>query len=170
MFEGMTAALALTLDSVFAPVLSLNPVFALFLMSTVLTLIVIAGNALVLNRKMIREIKDKMEEIRENITKAQKEGNKDDLSKFLNEFMALNNSYMKSMYKTFIVSIVVLILFFPWLGTKFDSVTLGFPFTAQEVASVTLPVIGYNIKAWMIWYVLVSFTMGWVIRKLLGFD
>jgi uncharacterized membrane protein (DUF106 family) len=53
-------------------------------------------------------------------------------------------------------------LFLPWLNYTYE---------AKVVASLPfdVPFIGHELS-WILWYVLVSFTIGWVIRKLFGFD
>lgn len=170
MLEGITASLAAAFDTVFAPILLMNPIISLFVMSIILTVIVVALNAAVINRRLIKELKDSMEEIRENLTRAQKENNAEEVKKFLSELMNLNSKYMKSMYKTLIVSMIVIVLFFPWLGTKFQEFTLVLPFTGRALESFQIPILGMDVKAWILWYVLVSFTIGWMVRKLLGFD
>jgi len=119
-------------------------------------------NKFSINKKAVREIKNRMEEIRENLTKAQKEGNKEETNRFLNEMMKANNDYMKQTFAALIISIVVLSLFLPWLRYRYEGkVVAALPFS--------LPVIGSSM-GWVWWYVLVSFTVGWVIKKLLGID
>jgi uncharacterized membrane protein (DUF106 family) len=111
---------------------------------------------------LIEEVKNKMEEIRENLTQAQKVGNAEEINKFLKEMMKTNSQYMRQMLKAMIISIVVLAMFLPWLNYKYGGVAIvKLPFT--------LPILGSSLN-WVWWYVLVSFAMGWVIKKLLGMD
>jgi uncharacterized membrane protein (DUF106 family) len=149
-------------DFIFSPFLAFSPAVSLVFVATVLTVIAMVINRFSINRKAVREIKDRMEQIRENLTKAQKEGNKEEANKFLSEMMKTNNEYMKHTFRALIISIVVLSLFLPWLKYRYEG---------KAVASLpfSLPVIG-NSLGWVVWYVLVSFTVGWVIKKMLGID
>lgn len=103
-----------------------------------------------------------MEDIRESLTQAQKDGNKEEVSKFLAEMMKMNSQYMKQTFKALIISMIVLALFLPWLTHTYGgSVVAALPFS--------LPLIGSNLT-WIYWYILVSVSIGWVVRKLLEAD
>ncbi len=112
------------------------------------------------NKKVAKEIKEKLANVKENLTKAQKEGKKDDINKFLNEYMTINNQYLRQTFKVMIVTFVVVIVLFPWAGSRFGGVTVAsLPFF--------LPLIG-NKMGWIAWYVLVSVTGSWLLRKFIG--
>jgi uncharacterized membrane protein (DUF106 family) len=158
----MLEQLLAVFDFIFAPFLVFNPVISLVFVATALTAIVLVINRFSINRKAVREIKDRMEQIRENLTRAQKEGNKEETNKFLSEMMKTNNDYMKQTFRALVISIIVLALFLPWLKYRYEG---------KAVASLpfSLPFVGDSL-GWVFWYVLVSFTVGWVIKKLLGID
>jgi uncharacterized membrane protein (DUF106 family) len=119
-------------------------------------------NRLLTNTKAVKELKDKMQEIREQLTAAQKIGDKENTNKFLNEMMNMNNEFMKHSYKSMLVSLVVIAIFLPWMTSKYGGMTVAaLPFD--------VPFIGSSLN-WVLWYVLVSFTIGWVVRKLFGLD
>lgn len=153
-------------NTLFAPLLMLKPHLSLLIISAFLTALVLLINRFTVNREVVRGIKQRMEEIRENLTKAQKEGSQEEANKFLAEMMKTNNEYMKHTFKALIVSIVVLALFLPWLRYTYDVTYKGVP-VAKLPASV--PFIGSNLS-WFYWYVLVSFAVGWLIRKGMGVD
>ncbi len=71
MFEKITGMMAVVLS----PLFTLNPLIAVLIFSVFLTGIIILINRFAVNRNLMKEIKTKMTEIRENLTKAQKEGN-----------------------------------------------------------------------------------------------
>jgi uncharacterized membrane protein (DUF106 family) len=76
--------------------------------------------------------------------------------------MGINSAYMKHMYKTLMVSIVALIIFFPWIRMKYGGMAVAsLPFNA--------PFVGSSLD-WLFWYLLVSFTIGWVTRKVFGVE
>jgi uncharacterized membrane protein (DUF106 family) len=162
MFEQIIAAINFVLDTIFSPVLVLSPLFSLAIVSTVITVLVLAINKIFINTKIMKEVKEKIQEIREQVTAAQKSGNQDEAQKFLNEMMKINSQYMKHSLKAMVISIVVISLFLPWLKYRFEGIPVAYlPFS--------LPFIGASLD-WLLWYILVSLAIGWVIRKLLVMD
>jgi len=152
--------LAVFVEPVFSPLLALRPHIGLFVFSLILTTIIYAVNKVMINRKVSKEIKDRLATVKENLTKAQKDGRKDDINKFLKEYMAINNQYLKQTFKVMIVTFLVVILLFPWANTKFTGVTVAqLPFA--------LPFIGTGM-GWIAWYILVSITGSWLLRKFIG--
>ena len=162
MFEQITGLMVGALDSLFFPLAVFQPVISLLIFSVIITVLIIVLNRFSVNRTLVKEIKDKMQQIRENLTQAQKQGNKEDTNKYLSELMKTNGEYMRQSIKTMIVSMVVILLFLPWLNYKYAS-------TAVATLPFSIPVIGSSLT-WIFWYALVSFTVGWVIKKLLGID
>ena len=160
MVDAFTGAIIGTIDVIFSPLAALNPMVSLLIVSALLTFLVLGLNRVVTNRKLIKEIKDKMQEVRDNLNAAQKIGDKENINKHLAEMMKMNNTYMKQTFKAMIISLVVLGLFLPWLRYRYDGVAVAnLPFT--------LPFIGSSLN-WLYWYVLVSFSIGWVAGKFLG--
>jgi uncharacterized membrane protein (DUF106 family) len=162
MFESITGALVGAFDVVFSPIMVLSPMASLFVVSAILTLVVVGLNRALVNKDVAKQLKDRMEEIREKLTQAQKIGNTEEANRFLSELMDINSSYMKQSFKVLIASTVVLLLVLPWMQYKYTgSAVAALPFDA--------PFIGSGLS-WVLWYVLVSFTIGWVVRKLLGLE
>lgn len=161
--EQITGMLVNTLDIAFGPLAAaFNPAITMFFISSFITLLVIVLNRLVTDRKIITEIKERMHDIREQLTNAQKSGNKDDTNKFLNEMMSINSEYMKHMYKTMFISLIVITVFLPWIKHSYEGMAIAnLPFKA--------PFVGSSLN-WIVWYILVSFTIGWVVRKVFGLD
>lgn len=162
MLEQITAMLIATFDAVFSPLSMFSPHISLLIVSIVLTSIVLFINRFAMNKKVMEEIKHKMEEVRENLTQAQKAGNTEDVNKFLSEMMKMNSQYMRQTFKAMIISIVILAMFLPWLNFKYGgAAVVNLPFD--------LPIVGTSL-GWILWYTLVSFSIGWVIKKLVGMD
>ena len=154
MLEPLIAAF----DLIFSPLAFLKPHVSLLIVSTILTLIVLFLNRIAVNKNLMKEVKTKMEEIKENLTRAQKDGNTEEINKFLAEMMNANSQYLKQNFRTLLISIVVISLFLPWLGYKYGGAAVALPFS--------LPIIGSSL-GWTYWYILVSVAVGWVIRKLI---
>lgn len=149
-------------DLVFAPLLGLSPALSLLIVSSLLTALVIVINMLAVNRKVVRGIKDKLEELREQVNQAQKTGNKEDTTKYLNEMMKTNGQYMRQTFKALIVSMVILGLFLPWLQYRYANIIVAkLPFV--------LPYLGSELS-WFWWYVFVSLAIGWVLRRIFVID
>lgn len=158
--ENITGMVINVFNIVFSPLSAFSPIVSLLIVSAFLTTLVLCVNRVVVNRKLIKEIKDRMQQVRDNLTAAQKMGDKENVNKFLAEMMNVNNIYMKQTFKTMIVSLVLIGLFLPWLKYKYGGMVVAtLPFT--------LPFIG-NSLSWVYWYILVSFTIGWVLGKVLG--
>jgi uncharacterized membrane protein (DUF106 family) len=163
MIDKISGMIVSTVDLAFGPIATaFNPTIALFIISTGITLLVVVLNKFLTDKKLMTELRDKMENVRENLTAAQKAGNNDDVSKFLDEIMQLNGQMWKEMYKTMIISIVVLTIFLPWIRASYTGMTVA-------ELPLNFPFVGWSIN-WILWYILVSFTIGWVVRKVFGFD
>ena len=147
-------------DAVFSPITTFPYYVSVLIISVILTLTVLGINRLLINKNIAKEIKTKMEEIKENLNKAQKLGDKENANKLVNEMMKTNNEYMKHSFKALIVSMLVISLILPWVGQKYKGLAVAtLPFN--------LPFIGHSLE-WLWWYVLVSITLGWIANKLFG--
>ena len=159
-FDGLVSSFATLVNPVFSPLLVFPPAVALMLFAVLMSSIIFGINKLLINKKVAKEIKGKLAEVRENLTRAQKEGRKDDINHFLGEYMKINNEYMRQMLKVVLVSSIVVIFLFPWVPATFGKVAVAeLPFA--------LPFIGTS-GHWIFWYILVSITTSWLLRKLIG--
>ena len=139
-----------------------KPVLSLLLVSSGLTAIVVVMTRLLVNKKIVCEIKDKMESIREQMTAAQKSGNTEEANKYMQDMMKTNSEYMKHTFKALIVSLIVLSISLPFLKQSYEGlVTVNMPFS--------VPLLGSNLT-WVYWYILVSLAIGYLLRKLLEVD
>jgi uncharacterized membrane protein (DUF106 family) len=147
-------------DVLFGPVVALQPLYAITIISAIITVLVILINRFAVDRKLMKEIKNKMEETREQLTQAQKAGDKEKTDMHFKDMMKINNDLMKQNFKAIIISLIVISLIFPWIKYRYNAmVVAAMPFE--------VPVIGINLT-WLYWYILVSFAIGWFINKLIG--
>lgn len=158
MFEFLFSAL----DLAFYPLTLVKPIIAVLFISALITILITVINRLLVNQTLIKSLKKRMEEIRDDLSKAQKSGESEKANKFLNEMLEINNQYMKQMFKALTVSIIVVILFLPWVQFKYSGITVA-------KLPMAMPYIG-NEMGWFWWYLIVSLSIGWSTRKLLGFD
>jgi len=162
MFENLFAPLNAGFAVLFSPLNAFPPIISLMALSAFLTILILVITKFFVNTKILREIKDEMEKIREQLSAAQKNGDKQMQNEFLSKMMETNSKYMKHSFKAVIISIIVLSLFLPYLKFKYEGIVI-----AQLPLSI--PFIGTTL-GWLGWYVLVSFMIGWVARKVLGMD
>lgn len=156
MFEILIKAV----DFIFSPITVFPPAFAILIFAVFLTLLIFFLNRLTTNKNLMKELKEKMEKIKADLEKAQKEGDKEKFNKILSEMMNLNKAYMKQTFKSLVISIIVIAIFLPWAKYKYQDVIIAMPFN--------LPFIN-SFPSWLLWYVLVAFTASWILQKLVGY-
>ena len=74
--------------------------------------------------------------------------------------MAINNQYLRQTFKVMIVTLLVVLILFPWASTRFSEMSVA-------VLPFALPVMGTNLN-WIVWYILISITGSWLLRKFIG--
>ena len=152
-------------DPIFNPLLNLNHVVALLIFSGILTSIIYFINKIFVNQKELKKMRQDITEVREKLSQAQKDGNKDEINKLLNDMMTINNDYFKQTFKTLIVSMIVLLLLFPWANHTFgDQTVITHPF----ISFISLVPLLNLIPNWLVWYILSSITISWLLRKFIG--
>lgn len=166
MAEGLTGFLepiGVAVDPIFAPLTIFPPHIAILAISIILTAAIMGISRLFVNRNLMIQLKEQMENVKEKLNAAQKSGNKEEQTSQLNELMKINSQYMSHSMRIMMVSIVVAILFFPWLGFRYAGVAaVDLPFT--------LPIVGWETLDWLAWYIMSAFTVGIVMRKIMGSD
>ena len=112
-----------------------------------------------INRKKVEEAKDRLQEIREEMLKAQKEGKVIESEKLVNEMLNLNNEIIKETMKVSLVTIFVIAIVFPMLKTRYANTMIQLPFP--------LPVVG-NSLSWFWWYLITFMMVSTLTRKILN--
>jgi len=162
MFESITGMVTGTVGTVLGPLTIFDPTISLFVVSALITVMIMGINKKFTNTKAVKEIKDRMQEVREQLTAAQNAGNNTEANKLLEQMMQMNNEFMKHSYKSLFISLIVISMFLPWIKGQYSGMSVAaLPFEA--------PVVG-STMGWVAWYILVSFTIGWIIRKMFEFD
>ena len=161
--ESFLHPLGELLDPIFSPLTVLPPYVAILIMSILLTGIITFVSRLFVNRKLMMKVKEEMEEIKEKLNHAQKNGEKEEQDKYLSELMAANGKYMKHTMKIMVVSIAVVMIFFPWISLTYSGMqVVNLPFE--------LPIVGWTSLEWFWWYVITAFAAGTVLRRIMGSD
>jgi uncharacterized membrane protein (DUF106 family) len=139
-----------------------KPTLSLLIVSSLITALLVVLTRLLVNKKVVTEIKDKMEEIREQLTVAQKAGDTEQANKHLTDMMNINKDYMRQTFKALVVSLIVVSVLLPFLKSNYEGMTaIKLPFS--------VPFLGSQIT-WIYWYILISFAVGWSLRKVLEVD
>ena len=142
--------------------MSLPPVVSLFLISFMITVLIILINRFFVDRNKMRELKSSMDQMREDLIKHQKDGNMEKANEVLNEMTKSNLTYMRHTFKALAISIIAIILVFPWVQATYKDVTVA-------KLPLAIPYLGSDLN-WFLWYFIASLAVGWVIRKLMGLD
>jgi len=158
----MLEPLIAVLNVIFSPLTIFPPIVSLLLIAFAITVLVILINRVFVDRNAMKELKAKMEQMREELINYQKGGDSQKANEMLGKISETNLNYMKHTLKALVISVVVIILIFPWVEAKYKDVTVAkLPFA--------VPFIGSSLN-WFFWYFIASLTIGWVIKKMIGAD
>lgn len=180
------------LDPVLKPLLTLvndptNPMFGaivgVFLIATIVAFIITLANKLMVDQDRLQFLQKEMKEYQQEMMKAQKSGDTKEMEKVKkrqSEFMELQKEMMFNSFKPMIVTFVPIIIIFYWMAQSpvITQFYVQLPTVAYYVLLVPLFHMFYhpssfvpaNILAieWLGWYILSSFAMSLIFRKLMG--
>lgn len=149
------------LNIVFAPLLALNPIITIFIMGLVVITTTNLLNKKFLGTENAKLLKKKMQEMREKMLSAQKIGDTKVVNECMKEIMKFNSQYFKFTLKPLVISMFIVILILPWLRANYSgNVLVSMP--------QLLPVVGGYEVSWFIWYIICTFSLSLVIRKIIG--
>jgi len=151
----------MVLEFLFSPIFGLSPIIAIFIIGASISILMSLVNKKVLGGGRAKEVKKNMQDVRAKMLDAQKAGDTKGMNKYLKELMKINSEYMKFMFKPMIVSIILFILIVPVIREQY---------TGQVIATVpeTLPMVGGFELSWLWWYIICTFTVSIIAKKILG--
>jgi uncharacterized membrane protein (DUF106 family) len=152
---SITAAMVKSMDFLFGGIFILPPILSILFFSTLMSIITLILSKILINKDTVKEIKAKMNELKNEIKKAKKENNTKVVLNNLKEMINLQNMYLKENTKVFVISLVIGLIFLIYMSTKYANVSLNLPF------------LGININ-WIYWYIITSLITSIVIRKIVG--
>jgi len=158
--ESLFSLIVRMVDILFSPLLLLPPAIAVALLAFLTTFVVILASRFLINRKEFKEIKVKSHELKERMVKAEKNSDKKEMERILDEMLKINSLMLKNTMKVLFISLLIGILTLPWLAEHYSK-------EAMFILPISLPVIGNKIT-WVIWYVIVGFIFSFVLNKLIG--
>ncbi|ADZ09051.1 protein of unknown function DUF106 transmembrane [Methanobacterium lacus] len=178
------------LNPIFNPLLHLvsvpnNPYFGaiigVFLIATFVAFVITVANKLLVDQDRLQFLQGEMKGFQSEMMKAQKSGDPKamaEMQKKQAKFMDLQKEMMFNSFKPMIVTFVPIILIFYWMAGNplINHLYLNLPSFAYYVLLVPIFHTFYHQSAgvpvmaveWLGWYILCSFSMSFVWRKLLG--
>lgn len=178
------------LNPIFNPLLTLvsvpnNPYFGaiigVFLIATLVAFVITVANKLLVDQDRLQFLQGEMKGFQSEMMKAQKSGDPKamaEMQKKQAKFMELQKEMMFNSFKPMIVTFVPIILIFYWMAGNplINQLYLNLPSFAYYVLLVPIFHTFYHQSAgipvmaveWLGWYILCSFAMSFVWRKLLG--
>ncbi|MFQ5815858.1 MAG: EMC3/TMCO1 family protein [Candidatus Hydrothermarchaeaceae archaeon] len=173
MFEFITEPIFWVFDNTFGLLFGLfgsnqeaNVLFGIFLVSALVSAIIVLITAKVVDQKEMKKLKARMSKVQERLRKAQKDGDKRKAAKIQKEMMHNSSELWQKSMKPMFFTMIPIILIFTWLR-NYEVLNA---FVAQRGYAVLLPFVmpmfGDRL-GWLGWYVLTSFATSPLIRKLL---
>jgi len=157
-----------TMNAILSPLLSLHPALTIFIVALVISIVTTFVNKKTMNSEKGKVAKEKLEKankLRDDVLKAQKEGDKKKAEQLSKRVLELQSKYFSEYsslsFKPMLISIFLVILFLPWMKSTYGS---------QIVATVpaVIPYIGGNGMSWLWWYFICALSLSIVVRKIMG--
>jgi uncharacterized membrane protein (DUF106 family) len=146
------------LSVVFSPVLGLPVIYAVIIMAMCLSFTTTMIYKFGANQEEIKKIREEQKALNAKVREVQKE-DPEKANKLMGEVLKLTNKQMKMNMKPMMLSMIVVVGTFPWLGTVFVGPVLTLPFT--------IPFLGAEF-GWFAVYIVVAILFGMGLRKKLG--
>jgi uncharacterized membrane protein (DUF106 family) len=178
------------LNPIFNPLLTLvsdpnNPFFGaiigVFIIATIVAFVITLANKLLVDQDRLQFLQKEMKGFQQDMMKAQKSGDPKamaDMQKKQTEFMGLQKEMMFNSFKPMIVTFVPIIIIFYWMAQNpiINHMWLNIPTFAYYILLVPIFHTFYGQSAgvpvfaieWLGWYILCSFAMSLIWRKLMG--
>ncbi len=172
MFEFITEPVFTLFDStlglffkVFGSNQEANMVFGVFMVSALVSTVIVIISAKVVDQKEMKKLKTRMSKVQEKLREAQKAGDQKKTAKIQKEMMQNSSELWQKSMKPMFYTMIPIILIFTWLR-NYEALI---DFVGQKgyvvLLPFTLPKFGDKL-GWLGWYILSSFATSPVIRKL----
>ena len=145
------------LTTLFSPVLALHPALAELIIAGLITFVITLFYKFLVDQKKMKEIREKVDAMRKEVKEYQKT-DPEKANQVTTEMFKLTNQQMKINMKPMIVTLLFVILIFPWLKTVFIGPIVQLPFS----------LLGRTSFGWLLWYITVSIPLSTAFRKLMG--
>lgn len=185
-FENVIQGIYGVLNSIFSPIIAMdpnphNPMFTIFLISTIVAFVITLANKLLVDQDKLESIKKEMQEFQQEMREVQKSGDPKSMEKMQKqqmEMMGKQKDMMTMSFKPMIVTMVPILIVFWWMAQQpqISHTVVELPRIAYYVLLVPIWHMFYHPAAttpefaieWLGWYILCSFAMSQIFRKLMG--
>ncbi|MDR0913468.1 MAG: EMC3/TMCO1 family protein [Methanobrevibacter sp.] len=185
-----------SMDQFFSPLLALNPdpsnpFVTIFIIAMIVSIITTLANKYLINHDKMEVLRGEMKVYQDKIREAQKSGDAKAMAKIQSEnqdFMQKQSEMMKMQFKPMIVTFAPILLVFYWLTQSvLNKVVISLPPFVYYVLLVPVwkwiysvlfnygpglaemdPVRFAFVAGWLGWYILCTFTLSQVFRKMIG--
>ncbi len=110
----------IVIDAILNPLLSLSDWLSILIFATFIIIITNLIYKFSLDQKKVVEMKSRMKEIQ----KKSKEAPNEEKMKYLSEMNDVNSKYMKMTMKPMLITMIVVLLFIPWLNHNYGDIAL----------------------------------------------
>jgi uncharacterized membrane protein (DUF106 family) len=146
------------LSVVFSPILGLPTVYAVIIMAMCLSFTTTMIYKFGADQDAMKKLREEQKALNAKVKEVQKE-DPEKASKLMSEVLKLTNKQMKMNMKPMMISMIVVVGTFPWLGTVFTGPVITLPFE--------IPFLGAEF-GWFAVYIVVAILFGMGLRKKLG--
>jgi len=181
-FEFITQPIFGALDIVFMPLVTMfGPMLGVFVISTIIAFFITLANKLLVDQDRLQFLQKEMKVYQQDMMAAQKSGDAKamaEVQKKQAEFMDLQKEMMMNSFKPMIVTFIPILLVFWWMAAQpaINKLVVELPSFVFYVLLVPLfhmfyhqsPGVPYMAIEWLGWYILCSFAMSIIFRKLMG--
>jgi uncharacterized membrane protein (DUF106 family) len=137
-------------DILFRWALNVSPVFGIFVVSLILTLLITIIYKYVTNQEEMKQLKTEIKELQKKMKEHKEDPKK--AMEVQKEAMSKNMSYMMKSLKPTLITFLPLILVFSWLRNAYEGMDLNF--------------LGF-INSWIWVYIIFSIVLSMMLRKAL---
>ena len=130
------------------------------IVSVLLSVVMSVLYRFLVNPEEIRKIKREMEFYKEKANKAQKAGDKAEMSKYTNDMLKLSSKQMGKTMKPMFASMIIFFIALSWLAGTYGEMMVNLPFS----------IFGFTELNWFWWYLIITFPCTILFRKLLGVE
>nr|MBA4404924.1 hypothetical protein [Nanoarchaeum sp.] len=136
-------------NAVFGWSININPVFGLFFITLILTLIVTIIYKYATDQKKQKMAKEEMKMIRGDMKKYKEDPKK--VMEFQKRAMELSMEQMKNSFKPMLITFIPLVIIFAWLKITYEPLTLNL----------------VGIHSWLLIYIIFSLILSPILRKVM---
>ncbi len=181
-FEFIIDPIFSVLNFVFMPMIKAwGPMLGVFVISAIVSLFITAANKLLVDQDKLQESQKKMKAFQKEMMAAQKSQDPKAMAKVQKnqeQFMKMQQEMMMNSFKPMVVTMLPILLLFWWMASEpaINKMVVELPSFVFYVLLVPVfhmlyaqsPGVPYMAIEWLGWYILCSFAMSFVWRKLLG--